>query len=216
MNATVLQTYPEYNHSELDHLYNTEMSHFNHKIIVLDDDPTGIQKVHDIYVYTDWDEASILDGFQSDKQMFFILTNSRTFSKEKTKQVHENITKRIEKIGNQLNKPFIIISRSDSTLRGHVPLETETINQTMSTAADGEIITPFFKEGGRYTIDNIHYVQNEDVLVPAAETEFAQDRTFGFHSSHLGAYVEEKSEDRKSTRLNSSHVAISYAVFCLK
>src|SRR5439155_22230628 len=26
----------------------------------------------------------------------------------------------------------------------------------------------------------------------------------------------EKSEDRKSTRLNSSHVAISYAVFCLK
>src|SRR5690625_6683660 len=26
----------------------------------------------------------------------------------------------------------------------------------------------------------------------------------------------EKTEDRKSTRLNSSHVAISYAVFCLK
>src|SRR5439155_25892221 len=26
----------------------------------------------------------------------------------------------------------------------------------------------------------------------------------------------EKLEDRKSTRLNSSHVAISYAVFCLK
>src|SRR5690625_6385960 len=29
-------------------------------------------------------------------------------------------------------------------------------------------------------------------------------------------YVLEDSEDRKSTRLNSSHVAISYAVFCLK
>src|SRR5690625_5378986 len=28
--------------------------------------------------------------------------------------------------------------------------------------------------------------------------------------------VEEATEDRKSTRLNSSHVAISYAVFCLK
>src|SRR5690625_5541486 len=28
--------------------------------------------------------------------------------------------------------------------------------------------------------------------------------------------VAEKLEDRKSTRLNSSHVAISYAVFCLK
>src|SRR5690625_6062354 len=28
--------------------------------------------------------------------------------------------------------------------------------------------------------------------------------------------VPEETEDRKSTRLNSSHVAISYAVFCLK
>src|SRR5690625_5489671 len=28
--------------------------------------------------------------------------------------------------------------------------------------------------------------------------------------------LEGRSEDRKSTRLNSSHVAISYAVFCLK
>src|SRR5699024_11992261 len=30
--------------------------------------------------------------------------------------------------------------------------------------------------------------------------------------SHPGSYI----KDRKSTRLNSSHVSISYAVFCLK
>src|SRR5256885_12625672 len=29
-------------------------------------------------------------------------------------------------------------------------------------------------------------------------------------------YLESWSEDRKSTRLNSSHLVISYAVFCLK
>src|SRR5438874_10550262 len=35
---------------------------------------------------------------------------------------------------------------------------------------------------------------------------------------HKGQHVELKSveQDRKSTRLNSSHVEISYAVFCLK
>src|SRR5437870_8929720 len=33
------------------------------------------------------------------------------------------------------------------------------------------------------------------------------------HHGERGGYVR---EDRKSTRLNSSHVAISYAVFCLK
>src|SRR5690625_5967719 len=31
-----------------------------------------------------------------------------------------------------------------------------------------------------------------------------------------GQYVLKHSEDRKNTRLNCSHVAISYAVFCLK
>src|SRR5690625_6566590 len=31
-----------------------------------------------------------------------------------------------------------------------------------------------------------------------------------------GRFTIEHVEDRKSTRLNSSHVAISYAVFCLK
>src|SRR5690625_7305047 len=29
-------------------------------------------------------------------------------------------------------------------------------------------------------------------------------------------FIDNRSRDRKSTRLNSSHVAISYAVFCLK
>src|SRR5690625_6043822 len=32
----------------------------------------------------------------------------------------------------------------------------------------------------------------------------------------LGVGMVQKEQDRKSTRLNSSHVAISYAVFCLK
>src|SRR2546430_5502135 len=32
----------------------------------------------------------------------------------------------------------------------------------------------------------------------------------------VGAALEDRREDRKSTRLNSSHSQISYAVFCLK
>src|SRR5256885_12631718 len=35
-------------------------------------------------------------------------------------------------------------------------------------------------------------------------------------SSHPGASDRERARDRKSTRLNSSHLVISYAVFCLK
>src|SRR5690349_23395970 len=43
-------------------------------------------------------------------------------------------------------------------------------------------------------------------------------RAEGRHEIGVGALVVEVDEagDRKSTRLNSSHVEISYAVFCLK
>src|SRR5256885_11029076 len=37
-----------------------------------------------------------------------------------------------------------------------------------------------------------------------------------FAPAKKGAAVSEKPRDRKSTRLNSSHLVISYAVFCLK
>src|SRR5437868_12884622 len=38
----------------------------------------------------------------------------------------------------------------------------------------------------------------------------------GDHMSHYAVNASVPKTDRKSTRLNSSHVSISYAVFCLK
>lgn len=171
-----------------------------YKIVVLDDDPTGIQTVHGISVYTDWEKESIRQGFLEEKSMFFILTNSRSFTEKETIQAHEEIAKRVQEVSTEENIPYVIISRGDSTLRGHYPLETEVLKSTIeansSISFDGEVIIPFFKEGGRFTIDNVHYVQDGDVLVPAGQTEFAKDRTFGFQSSHLGEWVEEKTEGR--------------------
>lgn len=191
-----ISTLPPINEKKLNEQWENVYSSFQHKIIVLDDDPTGVQTVHGVSVYTDWSEQSIEKGFQEEKQMFFILTNSRAFSEEKTKNVHIEIAKSIEKISKKYKKPYLLISRSDSTLRGHYPLETnilkETIEQTSNLPMDGEILIPYFKQGGRLTINNIHYVKTAEKLIPASETEFAKDRTFGFHSSHLGDYIEEK------------------------
>src|SRR5579885_3741048 len=63
----------------------------------------------------------------------------------------------------------------------------------------------------------------DQVKVPAGATAIDyQDRTVvpGFIDIHIHGAVghdlmEATPEDRKSTRLNSSHVSISYAVFCL-
>src|SRR5207253_4502132 len=46
--------------------------------------------------------------------------------------------------------------------------------------------------------------------------EFIKRLDRSFLARHLVATPDNVAQDRKSTRLNSSHVAISYAVFCLK
>lgn len=166
-----------------------------HKIVVLDDDPTGVQTVHDISVYTNWSEQAILDGFHEPNSMFFVLTNSRSFSADKTAAEHAVMAERILAAAKETGKVPLIISRSDSTLRGHYPLETETIRATLAKHGmelDGEVVYPFFREGGRFTLHGIHYVQEGNKLTPAGMTEFARDKSFGYKNSHLGKWCEEK------------------------
>lgn len=170
---------------------------FRKKIVVLDDDPTGTQTVHDVPVYTDWSKETLAEGLSHDGSMFFVLTNSRSFSQEHTIEVHREIGKNLALASQKTGKEFLLISRGDSTLRGHFPLETDVLRETLEThglpAFDGEIICPFFPEGGRYTMDNIHYVLEGSRLIPAGMTEFAADKSFGYKASHLGEYLEEKS-----------------------
>ncbi|MEG1847742.1 MAG: four-carbon acid sugar kinase family protein [Lachnospiraceae bacterium] len=195
---SILTEYPTVNEGAIDSLLSEERKEFSRKIIVLDDDPTGVQTVHGVYVYTDWEESTIEAGFDAPESMFFLLTNSRGFTKEETIQVHTLIAERIGRIAKRRQQDFILLSRGDSTLRGHYPLETQCLADTLLRTADlitdGEILFPFFKEGGRFTLNNIHYVQDQDTLVPAGATEFAKDKSFGYTASHLGDYIEEKSQ----------------------
>lgn len=198
LNVDVLGSYPTPDLNKVDELYKSALKKLNKKIVVLDDDPTGVQTVHDIYVYTSWDEETIKKGFLDENSIFFILTNSRGFTSGETTQVHEEIGKTLEKVSKETGKDYILISRSDSTMRGHYPLETQTLKNTIERASDkkfdGEILSPFFMEGGRYTIENVHYVKEGQELVPAGETEFAKDKTFGYKNSHIGDYIEEKTQ----------------------
>lgn len=198
IDISILEELPKVDEAYVDLLLNKGLKLLNRKIVALDDDPTGVQTVHNVSVYTDWMEESVLRGFTEENSLFFILTNSRSFSKDKTISEHRILAKNIVKASKSTGKEFVIISRSDSTLRGHYPMETQVLKQEIETFTniryDGEIIFPFFKEGGRFTIDNIHYVKENDVLVPAAQTEFANDKTFGYTSSHMGEWCEEKNQ----------------------
>ena len=198
LKSSILDSFSQVDREQADALLAEEAAKSRRKIVVLDDDPTGVQTVHGVSVYTDWSVESRREGFAEENKLFFILTNSRGFTVEQTTRAHREIGERVDQVAKETGWDYLIISRGDSTLRGHYPLETELLKEEAEKAngwsMDGEIICPYFKEGGRFTIGNVHYVKYGDELVPAGETEFAGDKTFGYTSSNLKEYVEEKTK----------------------
>lgn len=164
-------------------------------IIVLDDDPTGIQAVHNVPVYMTWDKA-VIEAIFKNREMAFIHTNARSYKPEKVKRILAEIMKNVLIVSKETGMDYEIICRGDSTIRGHYPLETEFIRDLIEEKTDkkidGEIICPFFAEGGRVTVNDIHYVKEADNYIPASETEFAKDPDFGYKNSDIKKWIEEK------------------------
>ncbi|CAA7401423.1 unnamed protein product [Spirodela intermedia] len=133
-------------------------------LVVLDDDPTGTQTVHDIEVLTEWSVDSLVQQFLKRPSCFFILTNSRSLSSEKAYGLTEEICRNIDTAAKSV----------------------------------GDVDFSVVLRGGRYTINNIHYVADSDSLVPAGDTEFSKDAAFGYKASNLCEWVEEKTRGQIS------------------
>jgi uncharacterized protein YgbK (DUF1537 family) len=170
------------------------------KIVVLDDDPTGTQTVHNIPVLTEWSVEALQTELQNDFPAFYILTNSRSFTLPVARSLNTEIGRNLVEAGKRANRAFVVVSRSDSTLRGHFPGEVEALAFGLGENFHGWIVIPFFLEGGRYTAGDTHYVDEGGWLVPSAETEFARDSVFGYRSSNLRDWVEEKTGGRVSSK----------------
>lgn len=166
-------------------------------LVVLDDDPTGTQTCHNIPVLTVWDHATLLQELRSTPGGFFILTNSRALPPLEARKLISTICEAVKQAAKEAGKEFCVVLRGDSTLRGHFPDEPETVEQVLGNV-DNWVMVPFFYQGGRYTIDDVHYVAEKGTLVPASQTPFAADATFGYKSSNLRDYVLEKAGDRFS------------------
>ncbi|MBE9049211.1 four-carbon acid sugar kinase family protein [Nostocales cyanobacterium LEGE 11386] len=166
------------------------------KIIVLDDDPTGSQTVHSCLLLMHWDVDTLRTGLQDDSPIFFVLTNTRSLPPELAASVTREVCQNLKlALAAENMRDFLIVSRSDSTLRGHYPIETDAIAQKLGPF-DAHFLVPAFFEGGRITRDSVHYLIIDGVPTPVHETEFARDSVFGYHHSYLPKYVEEKTQGR--------------------
>ncbi|HQS57486.1 MAG: Hrp-dependent type III effector protein [Gallionellales bacterium 35-53-114] len=170
------------------------------KIIVLDDDPTGSQTVHSCLLLTRWDVATLREAIVDTSPLFFVLTNTRGMAAKPAAEITREVCKNLKlalaelkQSGREINP--LLVSRSDSTLRGHYPVETDVIAEELGPF-DAHFLVPAFFEGGRITRDSVHYLMVEGKPVPVHETEFARDSVFGYRHSYLPDYVEEKTAGR--------------------
>ena len=170
------------------------------KIVVLDDDPTGSQTVHSCLLLTRWDVATLRAGLADEAPLFFVLTNTRGMgaaaAADLTREVCRNLKQALaeeRQAGHDINP--ILVSRSDSTLRGHYPVETDVIAEELGPF-DAHFLVPAFFEGGRTPRDSVHYLRVDGTDVPVHETEFARDSVFAYRHSYLPDYVAEKTGGR--------------------
>lgn len=176
----------------------------NTKMVVFDDDPTGIQTVHGCLLVTDWSEENITEAMNDEQPFFYVLTNTRALTASEAESVLGSAVEAVLKVNERLGYRLICVSRSDSCLRGHFPLETDIIRRTLERHGmkvwQRTPFCPAFIESGRVTIDGTHYMKvpsaagiaGEETLVPVSETEFARDNVFGYKNSVLTEYIKEK------------------------
>jgi uncharacterized protein YgbK (DUF1537 family) len=170
------------------------------RLVVLDDDPTGSQTVHGCLLLTRWDADTLREALLDAAPLFFVLTNTRGMDAPRAAKLTREVCRNLQIALDDLSRSGrfiepIMISRSDSTLRGHYPIETDVIAEELGPF-DAHFLIPAFIEGGRITRDGVHYLLVDGEPVPVSETEFARDSVFGYTHAFLPDYVEEKTRGR--------------------
>ncbi len=164
------------------------------KIVVLDDDPTGIQTVHDIDVLMNFELEHLIQMMQNSEELVYLSTNSRSLLPNETEELHRTLIQNLIEASKRTSRDFLVISRGDSTLRGHYPLESEVIKDELLKGGKvlcGEVLCPYL-EGIRKTEEDVHYVLQDNNWIPCSQTEFARDKTFGYLHGNLSEYICEK------------------------
>ena len=98
------------------------------RLVVLDDDPTGTQSIADLPVLTSWSVADLRWALQQPTTGFFVLTNTRSLSEADAAERNRQVVDALDQAARAgRHVPYVIASRSDSTLRGYFPLETDVL-----------------------------------------------------------------------------------------
>ena len=68
------------------------------KLVVIDDDPTGTQTVHNVELLTTWDRSLLAEALRADSQLFYILTNSRSMPQSDAARLNYTLARQLYRL----------------------------------------------------------------------------------------------------------------------
>jgi uncharacterized protein YgbK (DUF1537 family) len=144
-------------------------------------------------------ERAIERAIDSGSAGFFVLTNSRSLAPAAARDLALDLGEGIAAASRAVGRAVSVVSRSDSTLRGHFPIEVDGLATGLGMTAPRILLAPYFGEGGRVTVGDVHHLERNGRREPVAATEFARDAAFGYRFSNLLEWVREKAPGRPVT-----------------
>lgn len=159
-------------------------------VVVLDDDPTGVQSLEGVRVLLRWD-AERVGAALAGRRAVHLITNSRALPPDRV----ERLVAGAARVALATAADARVVLRGDSTLRGHL---LEEYLGVRSVVAPGRwpvlLLVPALPAAGRITVDGVHLFVREGVPTPLHETEYADDGVFSYSSARLLAWAEERSD----------------------
>jgi len=159
------------------------------RLVVLDDDPTGVQTLAGIRVLLAWDAAKVVAALAG-RPSVHLITNSRAHAPAAAGAV---VAEAARLVVDSVPDAHIVL-RGDSTLRGHLREEYEAVRGVVAPDSWPVLmLVPALPSAGRVTRGGVHLIEHEGASIPLHETEYARDGVFSYGTARLLGWAEERS-----------------------
>jgi uncharacterized protein YgbK (DUF1537 family) len=159
-------------------------------LVVLDDDPTGVQTLAGIRVLLEWDPARVRAALAG-RPSVHLITNTRALPAERVRPFVADATRSALEGA----PDAAVVLRGDSTLRGHLLEEYVGVRDVVAPSGRPVLLlVPALPSAGRVTVGGVHLFERDGRRTPLHETEYARDGVFAYSSARLLEWAEERSD----------------------
>jgi uncharacterized protein YgbK (DUF1537 family) len=159
------------------------------RLVVLDDDPTGVQTLAGIRVLLGWDEPGRIARALEGRRSVHLVTNARALEPDQARATVAAAAR--VAIGEVTGARLAL--RGDSTLRAHLLEEYLGLCEALGRGRPPLLLVPALPSAGRVTRQGVHLIERDGRTQPLHETEYAGDGIFAYSSARLVEWAEERS-----------------------